>query len=168
MVLPVLIIAVMICSISSFASIASDKNTTETSQFFVSITRPDDEESIFKKSMYISGEKVVTDQIRVELYMYNSISGVYESYSNTDGENAWDIGSSGKFFKEVNFSSEGTYKIRIAAYKKSESDNLQAGTNLQISDYTIKVLNENMKDAIKDSIKKGVTKITDGLKDLLN
>ena len=130
-----------------------------TSQFLVTITRPDGDETTFKKSYVICG---VTDNegIRVALAVYDESEGSYVYMKNTDGESIWDAGM--LFTKEVSLK-EGKNKIKIVAYKPNAEGRYQLGTDMQVNYFTITVL----KESIKDKIINNIIKITDIFKDLL-
>lgn len=129
--------------------VVSNKWTKSTSQFIVIITRPDDNESTFRKSYIICGN-TRKENIRVKLLILNKNTGTYELFNNSNGENSWDIGASGVFMKEIDLPYEGSNTIRIVAYDKYASKSLVAGKNLQISDFTITLLNNNIKNNIKN------------------
>lgn len=154
---------IVIVSLMASAAIAApdafyDKSTSSSdSQFLVKITRPDGNESTFKTSYVICG---VTDQEDVSVELLIEKDGRYEEFATTDGYSSWDIGSSGVFMKEVMLPNKGANKIRIVAYKKAEYESLAAGKNLQISNFTITVLEEG----IKDKIKNGFLRVSDMLK----
>lgn len=159
------ILAVLaIFSLQSFASsvndIIYDKKTKSTDEFLVTITRPEGDESTFKTSYVICGNTENKD-IMVEILILNE-KGDYEAFENTDGESSWDIGESGVFMKEVVLPNLDANQIRIAAYKKAEIDNAKLNENLQIRDFTITVL----KEEVKDKIKNGFVSVTDILKDI--
>ncbi len=140
--------------------------TKSTKQFLVTITRPDGNESTFKKSYVICGvsEDEKAEDIGIKLLIYDEQSDSYVDYKNTDGASSWELGKYGIFIKEILLPDEGENKIRIVAYRKSQSDNLVLGKNLQVNNFTITVLNED----IKEKIKNGIQKITDILKGIFS
>lgn len=142
-------------------SLLADKNTEDTEQFLVTITRPEGDESTFKKSYVICGNTVKED-IRVMLLIYDKDEEKYIPFANTDGDYIWDIGASGIFMKEVILPNKGANDVRIIAYKKNETDKLVAKTNLQINSFKVSVLDNGIKEAIKT----GFLKITDMLNGL--
>jgi len=151
-------IFILVSSIPLYATeknIINDKSTKSTSQFLVSITRPEGDESTFKKSYVICGNSRKED-ILVKLLTYNKNTDSYEEYENTDGDSCWSIGSSGVFMKEIQLPKEGANLIRIVAYNKY-ADTLKINENLQVSNFTITLLNKSVKDAIKN----GFFRITD-------
>lgn len=136
-----------------------NKATKDTSQFLVSITRPEGDESTFKKSYVICGNSS-EEEIRVRLMIYDDEAGTYKDFENTDGTSYWDIGVSGIFMKEVILPTTGANNIRILAYEKKNEqkiDKLTPDKDLQINSFTVTLLNKN----IKDTIKGGFFKITD-------
>lgn len=161
----ILVIIVLSYSASAFAwskDILRDPTVQETSQFLVTITRPEGDESTFKKSYVICGN-TDADNVRVEIYLKNKTTKYFEPFANTNGETYWDIGSSGFFMKEVVLPAEGANEIRIVAYKKYDYE-LVAGTNLQINDFTITVLNRN----IRQMIENGIFKINEFLRGMFS
>ena len=162
----IFIAIVVACCIPSFAvsnSLFNSANTPSSQQFLVTITRPEGDESTFKTSYVICGNTNV-EGIEVELYIYNKDTDSFEPFLNTDGVNSWEIGSSGIFMKEVVLPEKGVNKIRIVAYKKGEAGSLELNSNLQINDFNITVLNED----IKEMIENGMLRINDLLKGFFN
>jgi hypothetical protein len=142
------VIIIMVIVLSSFPSYAyttvldilQSRDIKSTDEFLVSIVRPEGDETVSKKTYAISGvAKEDEEDIRVHIFIEND-KGEFVEFKNTNGESSWDIGASGTFIKEVIFPAEGINSIRIAAYKKSEVENLEAGKNLQINDFKITVL----------------------------
>jgi uncharacterized protein YxeA len=133
-----------------------DKDTKSTKQFLVTVTRPSGNESTFKKSYVICGvsEEEKIEDIQIKLLIYDEKSESYVDYKNTDGESTWGLGKYGFFIKEVLLPSEGVNKIRIVAYKESQEKNLIIGKNMQISNFNITVLNEDIKERLKNGIQK--------------
>ncbi|NLD46858.1 MAG: hypothetical protein GX660_06615 [Clostridiaceae bacterium] len=160
--------------IPSFAvdtdSMLVKKETKDTEEFMVTITRPEGDESTFKSSYVICGNTTKKD-IRVKLYILDKETDKYtefninEAAKNGEHESYWDIGESGIFMKEIILPEIGTNTIRILAYNKNNEDNkenLKPGESIQINSYTITVLNKK----VKDSIKNGLFRITDMLNKL--
>lgn len=146
-------IVTSIISVSSFASgndVIYDKSTVSTSQFLVTIYRPEGDETKFDKSYVICGSSE-KDDIRVELLILNESTGKYEAFKDVDGESGWDVNSA-LFTKEVSLPNEGANKIRFAAFKKDEAAKLKPGTNLQVNNFTITVLNKSFIEKIKDNL----------------
>jgi len=137
--------------ISALDKLVFDAEIKATDQFLVTITRPAASESTFKKAYLICG---VTDKsdIRVALAIKDAQTGSYKYFKNTDGDSSWDIGSMGIFTKEVVLS-EGMNNLKIVAYKKSETDNLTPGENVQITYHSINVLNENIRAKIEKTLR---------------
>ncbi|NLL06795.1 MAG: hypothetical protein GX270_13650 [Clostridiaceae bacterium] len=168
-----LVILITSFSVTSFAQgvenqkllnqypILSDKATSDTEQFMVTITRPEGDESTFKKSYVICGNSV-NDEISVMLLIYDNDENKYIPFANTDGDYIWDIGASGIFMKEVILPNKGANDVRIIAYKKNETESLLSKTNLQINSFKVSVLDNGIKEAIKT----GFLKITDMLNGL--
>jgi hypothetical protein len=77
-----------------------NKETEDTEQFLVTITRPEGDESTFRKSYIVCGNSTA-ESITVKLFMYNEESETFEPFENTEGECSWDIGFSGFFIKEI-------------------------------------------------------------------
>jgi hypothetical protein len=127
------------------------KQTKASSQFIVTITRPDSDESTFRNSYIISGN-TKKNNIKVKLLLLNKTSDKYELFENDEGESSWIIGTSGVFMKEVELPVEGSYAIRIVAFNKFDENNLVLGKTLQVSDFNISLLNKNIKDKIKSKM----------------
>lgn len=65
----------------------------------VTVTNPNNGTTTFKSQAVVS---VTGDEgVIVTLYTYNAESGVYELYTDKNGENSWFIGPSGIFVKRV-------------------------------------------------------------------
>lgn len=142
----------------------SDKDTKDTKQFLVTITRPEGDETTFKKSYVLCGNSDKED-ITVKLFMYNEATKKFEPFENIDGEDSWEIGISGFFMKEIELPANGANRIRIAAYTSSDEESeaeLILGENLQINTFTVTLLDKGIKDAIKN----GFLRITDMLNKL--
>lgn len=144
-------------------SILTDKDTSDTDQFLVTITRPEGDESTFKRSYVVCGNSVKED-ISVMLLIYDNTTRKYKPFANTDGDYIWDIGASGIFMKEVILPNKGANDIRVIAYKKNETDKLVSKSNLQINSFKVSLLDNGIKEAIKN----GFLKITDMLNGLFN
>jgi hypothetical protein len=134
-------------------------------QFLVTITRPEKEESKSKKSYVICGvsEEKEPENIVVKLLIYDKETKSYIDFPDVEGNTSWDLGKYGILIKEIEFPEDGINKIRIVAYKKGSGKvetTLTRGENLQISDYTLNV----MKEDITEKIKNGIIKITDFFK----
>lgn len=151
-------------------SILAKKDTKDTEEFMVTITRPEGDESTFKSSYVICGNTTKKD-IRVRLYILDKETDKFKEFNlnetskNGENENYWDIGESGIFMKEIILPELGANTIRIVAYNKNDEivkEELKPGESIQINSYTITVLNKK----IKDSIKNGVFRITDMLNKL--
>lgn len=154
--------------IPSFAwnedNVLINKETKDTSEFMITITRPEGDESTFKSSYVICGNSSF-ENIRVRLYILDKKTDEYKEFKNNETESYWDIGVSGIFMKEVILPEEGANTVRIVAYNKNNEDNkenLTLDEDLQVNSYTITVLDKE----IKDSIKKGFFRITDMLNKL--
>jgi hypothetical protein len=137
--------------VSALDKLVFDAEIKATEQFLVTITRPAVNETTFKKAYVICGVTEKSD-IRVALAIKDSETGSYKYFKNTDGDSSWDIGSMGIFTKEVNLS-EGINNLKIVAYKKSETDNLKPGENVQISYHSINVLNESIRAKIEKTLR---------------
>lgn len=142
-----------------------DADTKPTKPFLVTITRPDGNESTFKKSYVLCGvsEEEKAEDIVIKLLIYDKESEKYIEFKNADDESSWNLGKYGIFIKEI-LLPEGENKIRIAAYNKSDADNLVLGKTLQLNNFTITVLNED----IKVKLMNGFQKITNFLKDIFS
>lgn len=153
-------------SLQSFAAsvndIIYDKSAISTEEFLVSITRPEGNESTFKKSYVIRGNTALKG-IRVEILRVNENDELVP-FENSDGESSWEIGDSGMFMKEVMLPNLNANQIRIVAYQKENVDNATLGENLQLNDFTITVI----KEEVKDKIKNGDLCLTDLLNKVFN
>jgi hypothetical protein len=130
--------------------IASFSLTGFAADGIIKITRPDGDETTFKQSYVICGNTTYTD-VSVAVKVYNPNSGEYIPLATVEGEQSFRIGDSGFFMKEVKLQM-GANKIRVYAYN---------GENSQVNEFTITVLEESIKDKIKD----GLFKITDMFKE---
>jgi hypothetical protein len=143
-------------------TIIKSRDTKDTSEFMVTITRPEGDESTFKQSYVICGNSSM-ENIRVRLLIYNELTRTYEDFENTEGKSSWDIGISGIFMKEVILPKEDANKIRIVAYNKNKDlKDCVLSKDLQVNTFTITVIDSG----IKDSIKGGYFRITDVLNNL--
>lgn len=166
-VLLVLIFSVSLC-INAFAQgdideLLSGKDTEETEQFLVTITRPEGDETTFKESYVLCGNSD-KENITVKLLMYNETTEMFEPFNNIDGEDTWEIGVSGFFMKEIELPNQGANKIRLVAFTGTDEQEieLKPGENLQVNTFTVTLLEKS----VKDSIKNGFFRITDMLNDL--
>ncbi|HHW31831.1 MAG TPA: hypothetical protein GXX20_09205 [Clostridiaceae bacterium] len=145
-------------------SIVTEKDSEETEQFLVTITRPDGDEITHRKSYVICGvanEGKIPENLVVVLLVYNENTEEYELLENIDGESSWAVGSFGMFTKEVMLK-EGANKIKIVVYDNS-ADKWQAGENLQINTFTVTVL----KEGIRQKILNGTLKISEFFQGIL-
>ena len=139
-----------------------DRHTSSTRQFLVSITRPDGYESTFRRAYIICGNTEQED-IRVVLLAYNNYIGKYEPLYNTEGYSTWDIKGSGIFMKEFRLPIVGANMVRVIAYNKNNENALVFGENVQVSNFTITLLNRGIKDVIRN----GLFRITDMLRSII-
>jgi hypothetical protein len=144
---------------AAIENIIADKYIDSTSQFLVTITRPEGDENTFNKSYIICGVSNHSD-IEVVLSVYNESSGKYEEYETTEGVSRW---KAGKLFTKEVILREGANKIKLVAYKTNEADNLNVGENVQVNKFTITVL----KESLKDKILNGVVKIADIIENIV-
>ncbi|HOA98275.1 MAG TPA: hypothetical protein PKK29_10940, partial [Acetivibrio saccincola] len=121
-----------------------NKDTEDTEQFLVTITRPEGDESTFRKSYIVCGNSTA-EGITVKLYMYSEESGTFEPFKNTEGESSWNIGISGFFIKEIELPNVGANRIRIAAYKNGGE--LVLGENAQVNTFTVTLLDSEVKNS---------------------
>ncbi|MCX7749865.1 MAG: hypothetical protein N2645_23695 [Clostridia bacterium] len=150
-----LVTILVVCSFSAFAaaplaSLLKNTKTESTDQFLVTITRPEGDESTFKKSYVLCGVTEL-ENIRVHVLLYDDVKDEYVPYMDFGNDGVWDIGISGIFMKEIDLT-KGANKIRIAAYKKSNANNLKLKQTLQVNNFTVTLLDEDGKDAFKSSI----------------
>jgi hypothetical protein len=128
--------------------ITAEKDTEDTEQFLLTITRPDGDEITPRKSYVVCGvaEEKNPEDLVVVLSIYNESTEMYERFENIDGESSWEVGSFGMFTKEIMLK-EGANKLKIVVYQKS-ADNLQVGVNVQVNSFTVTVLKEGIKQKI--------------------
>jgi hypothetical protein len=132
---------------SILRDIIGDKNLEPTSQFLVTITKPDSSDvTHYKRSYVICGNTEQSD-IRVILARYDTATDKFTEFKNVDGYSRWDIGKFGLFSREV-LLDYGTNVIKIIAYKKAGVSNLKPGVNLQVSYHSINAVRESIKDKI--------------------
>jgi len=144
---------------AALKNIIADKYIESTSQFLVTITRPEGDENTFNRSYIICGVSNHSD-IEVVLSVYNESSGRYEEYETTEGVSRW---KAGKLFTKEVILKEGANKIKLVAYKTNEANNLNVGENVQVNKFTITVL----KESLKDKILNGVVKIADIIENIV-
>ncbi len=137
--------------------------TKTTKNLFVKITRPDGDESTFKKTYVLCGvslkDEAFSDLV-VKLLVYDEESDSYKEYKNADGEDTWGLGKYGIFIKEMALPNKVENKIRLVIYNDSEKEKLVLGKNLQVNNFTITILDEG----IKEKITNGISKISQLLK----
>lgn len=126
-------------------------DTKPTEQFMFKITKPEKDDSTYRRNIIISGNAQQQGLV-VKLLRYDKDKDEYVSLTNAEDESYWDIGISGIFLKEVRLPNRGANRIRIVVYRKSEVDKLEAEKNMQISDFTVTLLDESIKDIIKNGI----------------
>ncbi|NLI57121.1 MAG: hypothetical protein GX387_01115 [Clostridium sp.] len=124
-----------------------NQETEDTEQFLVTITRPEGDESTFRKSYIVCGNSTA-ESITVKLFMYNEESETFEPFENTEGECSWNIGLSGFFIKEIQLPNVGANRIRIAAFKNS-GEELVLGENAQVNTFTVTLLDSEVKNSMK-------------------
>jgi len=129
-----------------------NKSISSTDQFLVKITRPEGDETTIYKTYLICGN-AKEDGITVQLLVEND-NGIFEKYVINDGSgrSSWEVNAYSYFQKEVALK-EGPNRIRVVAYKTNEKYDLQPGKNLQINDFTVTLLNQNLKDYVNKGIK---------------
>lgn len=125
-----------------------DKEVEDTEQFLVTITRPEGDESTFRKSYIVCGNSVA-EKITVKLYMYSEENQNFELFENTEGESSWEIGFSGFFVKEIELPNIGANRIRIAAFK-SDGEELILGENAQLNTFTVTLLDNEVKNSMRN------------------
>lgn len=166
MTLTILItIALSVLSSPSFAAnrdILYDSSTPSTSQFMVTITRPEGDESTFKKD-YVICANTDQDDVVISVLKYNKQMGVYRPINGSDANSTWEIGRTGIFVKQIELPKVGTHPLRVVAYKKNEISRLELHTNLQVNNYTVTLLDRGIKDVIKS----GFFRLSDMLSQLM-
>lgn len=139
----------MVQAASSVPNIVYQKNLKSSAkEFNVQITRPEGDESTFKKSYVICGNTSIKD-MHVELAIEED--GRWVPFYDVDGYSGWDVGESGIFMKEVVLPKLYVNKIRIAAYRNSDVDDLVLNRSLQANNYSITVLGPMMTVKIKSN-----------------
>lgn len=141
------------------------KNTEETSQFLVTITRPASNEmvrNVMGRSYVISGITARND-ITVVLALRDEATGNYNYFKNAEGFSSWNIGSIGIFTKEVSLN-QGPNNFKIIAYRNSEKEILEVGKNVQINYFTVTVLKETMRERFINTF----DKINDMIRGIIN
>ncbi len=131
----------------------ADTAQSET-QFMLTITRPDEEtDSTYKKSYVISGDTWNTGytDVRVVLGVFDEDTGSYKLMNNADLESSWDVGNYGAFAKEITLT-KGANKIRILAYRTSEKGDFDSSSNVQVTDFTIRLLDSNIVTKVMNSV----------------
>lgn len=146
-----LVIAAMFGGMVQAASVPNilyQKNLKSTKEFNVQITRPEGDESTFKKSYVICGNTSIKD-MHVELAIEDG--GRWVPFYDVDGFSGWDVGESGIFMKEVVLPALDVNNIRIAAYRNSDADDLVWNRSFQVKSYSITVLRPMMSARIRNN-----------------
>lgn len=147
-----LLVFIVTLSMQGFAwnrNVFYDESTPSTSQFLVTITRPEGDETTLKRDYVICANTDV-DNLVIAIFRYQSQSGTYRPINGTDANSTWEIGKSGIVVKQIELPRIGANQLRVIAYKKSEANYLQLNYNLQVNNYTVTLLDSGMKDAIKN------------------
>lgn len=120
-------------------------DTPTTEQFMATITRPQGTSETTLRSIYMICGINFSRQLRFEMYRYNAELKKYEEQENIEGENSFDMLEPGVFAEEIVLQNSGANKIRIAAYDVDATE-LKLGENLQISEYTVNLLQKDEND----------------------
>lgn len=123
--------------------IMASKDTASTEQFLITITNPVGDKADFEKTVMFIGYSNKAD-LSVSILVYDEQAEKYVECKDIDDLSSWDMPVRSTFRREVQLK-EGTNKIRIVSYVKSDIKELKAGTNLQVNNFSITVLKENSK-----------------------
>ena len=139
-----------------------DKSIKSTEQFLVKITRPEGDESTIYKTYLICGS-ALQDGLTIQLLVENK-DGVFEKYVLNDesGESSWSVNAYSYFQKEVALK-EGANRIRVVVYKTAEIEEPKLSVNLQLNDFTVTLLPQNLIDYLNRGL---ILKLGDLLRSL--
>jgi hypothetical protein len=128
---------------------------TNTKQFLLNINRPDGSESVNDSDYVISADTDAKDVI-VQIGIYNDAKKQFVPFVDENDDNQWEIGKSGLFMKEIKLkeTKNGVNRIRVYAYKKGAEKNFKLGYNLQINEFKITLLNDEVQNIISDESKR--------------
>lgn len=122
------------------SSVIAGKDTAETEQFLITITRPQASTEIVYEGRYtVSASVEANDVVVIHLARFNSETDSYEAFPNVDGESRWEIASF-FFSKDVNLK-KNENKFKIVAYEKSKESQLK-NEDLQVTYFTISHLDD--------------------------
>lgn len=112
-------------------------------EFILDITKPkDNKESYYEKAYPLTGTSLKGyDDVVVYIARYNDKAGEYEPMTNTDGESSWNCLSA---YSKVISLAPGANKIKILAYRKSQTDE----PKFQINCYTIEYFNDKIPEKV--------------------
>ena len=118
-------------------------NTYSTEQFLANITRPEVRNETTYKQFYLVCGSSENRTLKFEALVYHEDSQMYKPLSLVGGGNVWFMYEPGVFAEQLNLPKTGANKIRIATYYDDDKD-LIPGKNLQVSDYTITLMENNV------------------------
>lgn len=154
----ILLVVVLIFSLlTAVTALASDivytkDEVKETEETLVNITKPLKNEIVASRTILLVGN---TDYTNVKIELYIGSDDGYRLKTTTDGVSSWTIGKSGFFSKEIELN-KGVNELMIRASKAGKPD--------QFSLFTVKVVEESLKDIIKNRINSLFNKIAEFLK----
>lgn len=124
--------------------IITSKDTESTDQFLITITNPVGDKADFEKSVMFIGYSNKAD-LSVCILVYDEQAEKYVECKDIDDLSFWDMPVRSTFKREIQLK-EGTNKIRVVSFVKSGIKDLKAGTNLQVNNFSITVLKENLRE----------------------
>ncbi len=129
----IFVIAFSVLSVPAFAASSDEsvysKATSPTKDYFVTITKPEEEKDIIAYTTYAIAGTSKHSGVKVTVLKYDSEKGKYVRFADVDDESSWSMSEDGYFQRSFSLH-KGINKFRIVATKANDE-------RTQITDFEI-------------------------------
>lgn len=149
----------IIFSMLSLSTFAKGKDTIyspstyETSQFLVNVTRPEVRNETTYNRIYLVCGTSENRNLKFEALYLDEAANTYRAVQLVGDKNSWHMYEPGVFAEQLYLPKTGANQIRIVAYYADEKE-LVRGKNLQISDYTITLMEKSDKNLFSNGFQR--------------
>jgi hypothetical protein len=128
-------------------------NTYSTEQFLANVTRPEVRNETTYKKIYLVCGSSENKALMFEALVFDAAEGYFKPVSIVGGGHTWKLNDPGIFAEQLVLPKTGANQIRIVTYFDGE-EVLVPGKNLQVSDYTITLMEKNDKNLFRNGFQR--------------
>ncbi len=129
----IFVIAFSVLSVPAFAASPDEsvysKDTPSTKDYFVTITKPEEEKDIIAYTTYAIAGTSKYDGVKVMVLKYDSDKDKYVRFADVDDESSWNMSEDGYFQRSFSLH-KGANRFRIVATRANDE-------RTQITDFVI-------------------------------